>query len=205
MKNTFKVAVTGGIGSGKSTVIRILTELNYKTVSCDDIVKKLYESNAFRRKIKKEFPFVAKGLIKISIDKKALSDRVFSDKKELDKLNKITHPLIMKEIDDFFNNCGDDIAFAEVPLLFEGGYEKFFDKVIVVTRDLDKRIDSVMKRSSLSRIEVLKRIKSQFDYSSFDYNSLGTTSFVVVDNNAEEEILKEIIKAVAKDFSKKNK
>ena len=60
--------------------------------------------------------------------------------------------------------CKSELIFAEVPLLFEGEYEHLFDKIFVVTRNRDERIASVMKRSNLTREEVLSRMQMQFPY-----------------------------------------
>jgi len=194
MKKTIKVAVTGGIGSGKSAVLGIFHTLNIPTVSCDDVVKELYNKNYFRRKIKKNFPLSAKGRFRVRIDKKVLSNIVFEDKKELERLNNLTHPEIMKRILRFFDKTDSPMAIAEVPLLFEGGYEEIFDYVFVVVRDKEKRIESVINRSKLSRKEVEERMNSQIDYESLD-----KSNFFVLENNGDLDELKcQLINAVQK-------
>lgn len=164
MQNNVKIAVTGGIGSGKSTVCKIIKDFGYPVISCDEIYKTILEDTKFLQKLAEEF---GNEIIKDGkLDKPKLSSIVFSDKDKLKKLNEITHPEIMKEL--FAQASQFKLCFCEVPLLFESGYENDFDRVIVVLRNLDERISSVVKRDNLS-VEVVKnRIKSQFNYENLD-------------------------------------
>ena len=156
-----KIAITGGIGSGKSSVLRILEEMGYPIFSCDEIYRQIVHMPAYIQKIEQIFPScVSEGMI----DKKALSNLVFGDEKKLALLNEVAHPLIMSQLLKKMDKCVEEVIFAEVPLLFEGNYENLFDKVIVVTRNLEERIKSVMERDKISEEEVQKRISSQFDF-----------------------------------------
>lgn len=197
MKNTYKVAVTGGIGSGKSAVLDILTALNYPCISSDAIVKELYNKKSFLRKIKKNFPSVCSGVLNIKVDKKALSNIVFLDKSSLEKLNNLTHPAVMKEIEIFFNHTNSKVAFAEVPLLFEGNFQDRFDRIIVVKRMLEDRIESVKKRSNLTREEILARVNDQVDY-----DALDLTNYIVIENYGEKKALEEKIKEIIENIVK---
>ena len=102
------------------------------------------------------------------LDRKKLADMVFCDNKKLQRLNDIAHPIIMENV---FNQMRSENAiFCEVPLLFESGYEKFFNNVIVVLRDKKERISAVIKRDNLTESAVLLRICSQFDYEKADFS-----------------------------------
>lgn len=165
-KSNLKIAVTGGIGSGKSTAIKIISELGYKTVSLDQVYADLLKNQVFVENIcalTNTLPINADG--KKNIDRKAIADKVFADKTALEALNSYTHGEIFKKA---FERGGEGIVFYEVPLLFENSYQKFFDKVIVIKRDLSERIKSVCLRDGLSDNDVLKRMKNQYDYEKND-------------------------------------
>ena len=156
-----KIAITGGIGSGKSSVLKILGERGYPIFSCDAIYREIIDTPAYIQKIEKVFPHC---VIEGKIDKKLLSNEVFKNKKKLAILNAIAHPMIMERLLKSMDNCAGEIVFAEVPLLFEGNFENLFDKVIVVVRSKEKRIASVIERDQISLNEVEDRIASQFDF-----------------------------------------
>lgn len=189
-KSNLKIAVTGGIGSGKSTAIKIISELGYKTVSLDQVYADLLENQVFVENIcniTNTLPIKADG--KKSIDRKAIADKVFADKTALKALNSYTHGEILKKA---FERGGKGIVFYEVPLLFENGYQKFFDKVIVIKRDLSERIKSVCLRDGLSDNDVLKRMKNQYDY---EKNDLSV--HIIILNDGDIASLKNnIVKAI---------
>lgn len=162
MKQNKRIAVTGGIGSGKSTVCEIIKKHGYPVFSCDEIYAELLECNDFTQIISDEFGkdvLNADGLL----NRGALSEIVFNDEKKLERLNKITHAQIFEEM---FRRAEieEGAVFFEVPLLFEGGYQTMFDNVIVVLRDEKQRILSLIKRDNLSEENVKKRIKRQYNY-----------------------------------------
>ncbi len=160
-QNKIYVAVTGGIGSGKSTVIGMIRKMGYPVFSADEISRTIYADPRIQEKIKRHFP---ECISEMGIDRAKLSGIVFSDKDRLEMLNSITHPAIMENLFLEMEKSTSVLVFAEVPLLFEEGYERRFDQVIVVLRDRESRIASVQVRDSLSKEEVVARIKNQFDY-----------------------------------------
>lgn len=160
-QNKIYVAVTGGIGSGKSTVIGMIRKMGYPVFSADEISRTIYADPRIQEKIKRHFP---ECISEMGIDRAKLSGIVFSDKDRLEMLNSITHPAIMENLFLEMEKSTSVLVFAEVPLLFEEGYERRFDQVIVVLRDRESRIASVQVRDGLSKEEVVARIKNQFDY-----------------------------------------
>lgn len=160
-QNKIYVAVTGGIGSGKSTVIGMIRKMGYPVFSADEISRTIYADPRIQEKIKRHFP---ECISEMGIDRAKLSGIVFSDKGRLEMLNSITHPAIMENLFLEMEKSTSVLVFAEVPLLFEEGYERRFDQVIVVLRDRRARIASVQARDGLSKEEVVARIKNQFDY-----------------------------------------
>ena len=156
-----KIAITGGIGSGKSAVLHIFEEMGYPTFSCDEIYRDVIQSPSYIQKISEVFP---ECILEGKIDRKLLAQLVFQNEEKLAILNAIAHPLIMERLSQNMDNCNGDTVFAEVPLLFEGNYENLFDKVIVVLRNKEARIQSVIQRDQISEQSVKNRINSQFDF-----------------------------------------
>ena len=159
MKQNKRYAVTGGIGSGKSTVCGFLQELGYPVLSCDEISRELWGDESYRIELAALFPDCS---VNGEIVKEKLTELVFRDKNALARLNKFAHEKIMTRLlekADQFPLC-----FCEVPLLFEGGFADLFDGVFVVIRDRETRIAALQERSGMLREEALARMASQFDY-----------------------------------------
>lgn len=170
-----KIAITGGIGSGKSFASELIKTLGYPVFSCDEIYKDVIVSPAYIEKIRLAFP---ECVTKKGIDRKKLSAIVFQTPENLQLLNGIAHPLIMEKLFQNMNERVEEFVFAEVPLLFESNTQALFDKIIVVQREVEKRIESVMQRDGLSRQEILQRMKAQFDYTSVIEDERANIYFV---------------------------
>ncbi len=191
-QSNIKIAVTGGIGSGKSTVCEKLFRRGFPTFSCDKIYAELLEGGELLEKIQSAFGkdiLLADG----SLDRGKLASYVFSDAEKLNKLNSITHPAIFAEM--FRRAEGlKGLIFFEVPLLFEGGYEKLFDKVIVVEREENERVSSVSTRDGLPEKEVRKRIEKQHKYKTGElaqyYVIHNCGNLVDLDNKIEQLLSK---------------
>ena len=160
-----KIAITGGIGSGKSTVLNLIKMQGFPIFSCDEIYKDVVKSIEYIQKIAETFPTVVKDG---NIDKQILSSLIFNDASKRELLNQIAHPLIMKKLFDEMDLSNSDFVFAEVPLLFEGDFENLFDAVIVVKRDRKSRVSAVAARDHLAKIDVENRISVQFAYDTPD-------------------------------------
>lgn len=149
-----KIAVSGSIGSGKSTVAAYIRDKGYDVFDCDEVNRRLLEKGEEGyREAEKAFPmcFDENGL-----DKRKLSAIVFADEKEKEKLESILHPLILKRLFE----RKDDPLFAEVPLLFEAGWDKYFDLNLLVVTDEDLLIERLILRG-LSKDEAFARLGSQ--------------------------------------------
>ena len=155
-----KIAITGGIGSGKSAVCRILKERGYPVFSCDEINRTLLSEKSYLDGLCALFPACVKDG---KLNKTALSALVFSDKEALKTLNAYAHPRIAKrlrrEMEGARKTC-----FAEVPLLFESSMTKQFDGAIVVLRNKEERIRAVVARDGLTAEQAKARMRQQFDY-----------------------------------------
>lgn len=187
------IAITGGIGSGKSAVSSIIKQMGYPVISADEMVEKLYKKRSFLVKIKRLFPTAVKGIVKLSVDKSEIAKIVFSDSQKLKMLNQLIHPSVMSEGLKRLKKENARLAFMEVPLLFEGAYQNLFDEVIVVLRDIEGRILSVISRSSLTREQVLERISNQIDYAEKDFSE-----YRVILNDGDKNALSQKVVALIK-------
>lgn len=158
MMQSKKIAVTGGIGSGKSTLCGILRGWGYPVFSCDSIAAELWKEAHFLETLSQRFPDCCEGG---KIVREKLSARVFADVGARRTLEKLMHPVIMERLIKEMECC--PVSFGEVPLLYEGGYEGLFDGVIALRRSEAKRIAAVKERSGLSEEEVRARMRSQID------------------------------------------
>lgn len=193
-QNNIKIAITGGIGSGKTTVSEIIERKGFPVFSCDKIYRDLFEKENFVKKIANEFDGVVRS--DGSVDRRKLSNIVFNDEIALKKLNEITHPAIMGEALFLMNN--EKISFCEVPLLFESGFETLFDEVIIVLRNESERIKFVSKRDKISQEEVKLRIKHQINYDNYDF-----AKYYVIHNDGDFDDLRNAVLSVLEKIVKK--
>lgn len=182
-----KIALTGGIGSGKSTAGELLREMGYPVFSCDEIYAELSNEKDFLDLLASRFPdCVTCG----KLDRKKLSETVFSDEAALHALNALSHPLIYARLLKYMDKF--PLSFAEVPLLFESGRESDFDEVFVVVREKSARIASIKARSGLSETEILARMAKQYDYS-----SLPEFCKVIENNGTRSDLREKLQKMIA--------
>lgn len=189
-----KIAITGGIGSGKSYAIQYLRELGFPAFSCDEIYKDVIKEKEYVERIADIFPdCVDNG----HIDRIKLSNIVFVNEEKLKALNTIAHPLVMEKLIAEMDYCEASIVFAEVPLLFEGEFEKLFDEIVILKRDILQRIDSVIKRDGISMEDVYARIENQFNYESVEAQErLKNCRAHIIVNNGSKNDLKNSINAL---------
>lgn len=181
------IAITGGIGSGKSLLTDYFASLGYAVLSADEIYSDLLKDECFVKGICDAVgvrAVLANG--RYTLDRKAVAEKVFGNPAERKKLDDFTHDAIMSEMFSRANDCSG-VVFCEVPLLFESGYDKYFDCVIVVFRNENERINSVVSRDNKSAELVKEIIKNQYDYSKLAEN--GHTIFV--ENNGTPRFLYE--------------
>ena len=191
-----KIAITGGIGSGKSLVGSYLKKQGYPVYSCDEIYKEIFDKEEYVCLIARVFPNVVKNN---KIDKHLLSKIVFEDKGQLDVLNSIAHPYVLKILENKMNNTVAPLVFAEVPLLFEGKYETLFDGVIVVFREKNARVSAVRQRDGLSEQEILARMNNQFDYD--QHYLFLKEKYRYIENNGDKFALYDAVDFLLKELS----
>lgn len=186
-----KIAVTGGIGSGKSTVMEYLQNKGFPVFSCDEIYKEIIQSPAYIEEIQKCFPA---AVIEGKVDRRTLSVLVFNDDQARERLNQIAHPMIMKQLITRMDQAESPLVFAEVPLLFERNLENAFDGILVVMRLKEKRREAVQLRDGLSLEEIEARMNAQFDYQSTEgQRRLQESGAIqIVNDQTQKELEKEL-------------
>ena len=156
------IGLTGGIASGKSQVRKLFEEKSFKTLSADEVVHSLMKKGqkAYDEILQK---FGVDILDKNQeIDRKALGELVFKDKKLLRCLEEILHPEVKKTFDDWQKqNAGEDWIVYEIPLLFEKNREEDFDLIYCVSVSSERQIERIMKRDSISLEQAKARVKNQ--------------------------------------------
>lgn len=186
------IGITGGIGSGKSTVSSYLAEKNYKIIDADEISRKMTEAGSpalpeIRR-------FFGNGVFHGdgSLDRGKLAAVVFADagkKKLLERL--ITDKVILKvseEIKDLRNSGAYDIIFLDAPLLFETGTEVLTDCVWLVTCDEAVRIRRVAARDGSNEMDVKRRIDAQMS----DAEKSARAQEIIDNSKGKEELVSQI-------------
>lgn len=183
-----KVGITGGIGSGKTCVCTVFEKMGVPVFYADEEAKKISESDAVVSKIVETFGSSILGKDS-KVDRKKLSEYVFSNPGELKKLNAIIHPLVKKRFENWLVENGDKkYILKEAAILFESGLDKEMDYTITIIADKEIRIERVKKRSNLTEEAIEKIMSSQWS----DQEKIKQSSFVI-NNNANELLLPQII------------
>ncbi|MDP9042245.1 MAG: dephospho-CoA kinase [Bacteroidota bacterium] len=157
-----KIGLTGGIGSGKTTVAQIFEVLAIPVYYADQEAKDLMNQDPeLKKKIISEFGEAAYREGKI--DRSYLGGLVFTDAEKLAVLNSIVHPATLKQADSWMKNQTAPYAIKEAALIFEAGLEKFFDYIIGVTAPDSLRLERVIKRDQTSAENVRRRMEKQMN------------------------------------------
>ncbi len=160
-----KIAITGNIGSGKSSCCEILALFGFPIYYADERAKFLMSNDAeLKRKISNEFG--SKSYSGNKLNTKYLAKKVFDSAKSLQKLNAMVHPAVGRDLLDWMDKRekeGHKVAFEEAALTFEANHQNNFDKIITVAAPEQILIERVMKRDGASKSEIQKRLSKQID------------------------------------------
>lgn len=157
-KKKIKIAVTGNIGSGKSTFSHLIESAGYKVIYADNVSKSLLENhNHIKKKIIASFG--QDSYINNKPNKKFLADMVFQDQKKLAVLESILHPEVIKlsieMMEEHLKN--NDVIFLEAALIYEADMEKYFDYVVLITADKETRFNRKKLTEDYTREEFNER------------------------------------------------
>ena len=187
-----RIALTGGIGTGKSTASKFLNDLGAFIFDADKEAKNILNNNeTVQSELIAEFGTdIMSGDEKI--DNNKLSRIAFQDQDHQLKLNSIIHPYVFQEIDKIFDNVlekgRNDIFVIDAALIYESGADTHMDYVIVITALLKIRMERALQRETLTRDEILKRIDLQWP----EEDKIALADFVIHNDSTEKELLNSI-------------
>lgn len=157
-----RIGLTGGIGSGKSTVAKIFETLGIPVYYADDAGKRLMNENeALKTAIKKNFGDAT--YTDGQLNRQLLSSLVFNDPQKLALLNSLVHPATIKDAEEWMQQQTSPYAIKEAALIFESGSQGQLDKVIGVYAPATVRVNRVMQRDGVSREAVISRMNKQIN------------------------------------------
>lgn len=182
------VGLTGGIGSGKTTVAKLFLEMGVPVYVADEHAKRLmHSSKTVKRKLVEEFG--ANAYLNGKLNRTYLAEIVFNNKEKLAAINSIVHPSVANSFKRWSRKQNSEYVIQENALLFETNSYKNFDFVILVTAPLDEKITRVMRRDDMTKQKVLARIKNQLP----DDKKIPKADFVIQNldlNQTKKEVVK---------------
>lgn len=187
-KNPILVGITGGIGSGKSTVCRVFEWLNVKVYYADSqAISIINDDPAVKEKIKALLG--SKSYVQNKYNRRYVADQVFKNKALLNQLNSIVHPAVAADFQNWIKlNKKEVYLLKEAAILFESGAYKEMDKIICVTAPTEVRINRVLKRDKTTRKSIVARIKNQMT----DAAKIKRSDYIV-ENDGSKHLISQII------------
>lgn len=183
-----KVGITGGIGSGKSTVAKVFEILGIPVYYADDAAKRLMNEDELL-KAQLQTLFGKETYKDGRLNRKYLAGLVFNDEEKLSLLNSIVHPATLRDSDEWMMQQSTQYAIKEAALIFESGAQEHLDYVIGVSAPLPVRIQRVMNRDQVRREEVKARMEKQLDESI----KMRLCNYVIT-NDERELVIPQVIK-----------
>ncbi len=175
------IGLTGGIGSGKTTVAKLFTELGVPVYNSDLQAKNLMQdSKEIRTAIIDLLGEESYALQKLN--KKYIADKVFGDKELLQKLNAIVHPAVREDFISWVKKKRTPYVIQEAAILFENNSYKIFDKIILVKAPKEARLERILARDNTSREEILARMENQWD----DSKKIPLADYIIENTDLEE-------------------
>lgn len=188
MSEGFRIGITGGIGSGKSIISRIVRSNGFPVYDCDSEAKRIMTSDIFVKKELKEIlgdeTFNSKG----SLNRNFVSNKIFHNIELRNKVNHIVHEAVKKDFFEFSESLNGP-AFVESAILFTSGIDRICNEIWMVTALETIRLERVIKRNGFSSEEVEKRMLSQQK----EFESIDGKKTIKIVNNGNNPILPEII------------
>ena len=189
----FRIGVTGGIGSGKTSVCRVFNVLGIPVFSADQAASEIMNTNSE----------IIRSINSLSgtdmypggsLDREKLASLIFNDKTLLKKINSLVHPVIFDQFKAWADKQTTQYVVIEAAILFESGFSNLVDKVVTVVAPLDERVERVIKRNKLSRDQVMERVRNQMD----DESRLKLSDYVI--SNSENEMIVPAILEIHQDI-----
>ncbi len=192
-KPRLTLGVTGGIGSGKTSVCRVFGILGIPVFSADREANEIMEND--QRITSRINSIAGKDLYTTDgLDRMKLATIIFNDKALLEKVNSLVHPLVFDHFVKWVPLQTAPYVIMEAAILFESGAEKYVDKVATVEAPVEQRVERIIQRNKLSREQVLERMRNQFD----DETRMKLSDWVI--HNSENDMIIPAILNIHKDI-----
>jgi len=190
-----KLGVTGGIGSGKTSVCKVFTVLGIPVFSSDRIAREIMEGD--EDIIRKINSIVGRDLYSNgSLDRVSLAAMIFNSHILLEKVNSLVHPVVFEHFAVWERNQTAPYIIMEAAILFESGASKLVDKIATIVAPEEERLNRVTQRGKLSRYQVLERMKNQLD----DESRIKLSDYVIY--NSENDMVIPAILEIHEDILK---
>lgn len=186
-----KIVITGTIGSGKSAVSEIIKKLGFKVINADEVNKKLLEEGGENYEAIKADPFFRKAFDGNILDKKHLARMIFSAPDLMNRLNSITHPIIVREIEREVESSHYKNVFIEIPLFYQMDVKFPADLVLFVEADKEIQAERLAKRDEIGKFYAESKIRNQESLMKNRDNKE-----IVIKNNSSLEDLKENVEKI---------
>ncbi len=180
-----KIAVTGGIASGKSLVCKVFSDAGYQVIKADEIAKAVMKTDpTVRQQIISAFG--KESYIDDELNRQYLAEKIFPSIENVDKINSIVHPPTVKKVIELMNEALEtkNLVFHEAALIYEANIEDLFDYVLLVQCDDKLKVERAVKRSGLTEEQVLQRMQNQI----LDSEKAGHADFVINNDKSIEEL-----------------
>lgn len=187
-KGKLIVGITGGIGSGKTVICKMLAKRGFKVYNADLVAKSLYLKD--KKLVKSLVNAFGKDILnfkgKINLHK--LKEIIFLNKKNYKTINKIVHPAVIDYLNKEIKKSKYDLVLIEAAVLFESGYYKSFDYIVSVYADKRIRTKRLILRDESSKNEIHHLMKFQLD----DKKKMEMSDFVIMNNKGLDELKKQV-------------
>ena len=190
------IGVTGGIGSGKSYICRIISSLGFPVYNCDAEAKKLMNTNKHiinsLKQLIGENSYDSEG----NLNKPIIAQFLFANEENAHKINSVVHPVVKEDFRSWASAQNADLIFMESAILFESGFNDVVDNVITITAPPETRIERTIRRDNTTREQVIARMNQQMQ----DEERVRLSDYIISNNtndNVEQQI-KTIIETLNK-------
>ena len=191
-----KLGVTGGIGSGKTSVCRVFSVLGVPVFSADPVAKKIMDYD--KDIINKINTVAGKDFYREgTLNRGELAKLIFNDQKLLRKVNSIVHPVVFEHFKLWVSEQTAPYVIMEAAILFESGASKLVDRIATVVAPIDERVQRVTRGKHLTRDQVMERIRNQID----DDTRIRKSNYVIY--NSENDMIIPAILVIHDDMMKR--
>ena len=188
-KPRMKLGITGGIGSGKTSVCRVFGTFGIPVFSADPQAREIMESD--KSVIRQLNIITGKNIYHDgSLDRKELASIIFNDRDILHKVNSLVHPLVFKRFVEWVEEQTTPYIIMEAAILFESKASLLVDKVATVVAPVEERVERVIHRNNFSREQVLERMRAQMS----DEEKMKRSDYVIM--NSEDDMIIPAILAI---------